>query len=97
MQWMCGWWNRFCPVDGGGGQARDLADAQARPVGRRQRRPIAQAGNRLQKPHDLVGAEHHRQLLRLTGGDDAFESLGPAQGDAVEEPQRTHDLVDVRP
>ena len=73
-------------VDGAGGKTRDLADAQARRVGRGQRRPVAQAGNRLQKPHDLVGAEHYRQLLRLAGGDNAFESLGPAQRDAIEEP-----------
>jgi hypothetical protein len=84
-------------VDGAGRQTRDLADAQARPVGRRQRRPVAQARNCLQKLHDLVGAQHHRQLLWLAGGDDAFESPGPAQGDTVEEPQRAHSLIDMRP
>ena len=84
-------------VDGANREACDFADAQARAVGRRQRRPVAQAWHRLQKPHDLVGAQHHRQLLRLAGGNDVFKSIAPAQGDAVEEPQRAHGLIDVRP
>ena len=84
-------------VDGAGGKTRDLVDAQVRRVGRGQRRPVAQARNRLQKPHDLVSAEHHRQLLRLARGDDALQRLAPAQGDAVEEPQGAHGLIDMRP
>ena len=58
---------------------------------------LRRAGNRLQEPHDLVGAQHHRQLLRLAGSDDALERVGPAQRDAVEEPQGADGLVDMRP
>jgi hypothetical protein len=54
-------------VDGADRQARDLADPKARSVRCWQRRPVRQAGNRFQKPHDLVGAQYHRQLLRLAG------------------------------
>ena len=63
------------PVNRADREPRDLADAQARSVGRRQRRPIAQAGDRLQKPHDLVGAQHHRQFLRLAGGGRCVQKL----------------------
>src|SRR3954468_23578531 len=84
-------------VNGADREARDLADPQTRSVGRGQRRPVAQPGDRLQKPCDLVGAQHHWQLLRLAGGNDAFESIGPTQGDAVEKPQRANGLVDMRP
>jgi hypothetical protein len=56
-----------------------------------------QAGNRLEEPHDLLGAQHHRQRLRLARSDNAFGGIAPAQGDAVEEAQRAHGLVDVRP
>src|SRR3954462_12226589 len=69
-------------VNGADREARDLADPQTRSVGRGQRRPVAQPGDRLQKPCELVGAQHHWQLLRLAGGNDAFESIGPTQGDA---------------
>jgi hypothetical protein len=47
-------------VEGADREAYNLADAQARSIGRRQRRPVAQAGDRLQKLHNLVGAQHHR-------------------------------------
>ncbi len=84
-------------VDGGRLEPGDLPGAQPRPVGRGQRRPVAQAGNRFEELHDLVGAEHNRQPLRLAGCDDALDRVGPAQRDAVEEPQGAHGLIDVRP
>ena len=73
----------------------DLADAQARRIGRRQRDAIAQSRNRFQEAHDLLGAENRRKLLRLLAGDDPLERLLLTQRDAVEEPQRARDLVDV--
>src|SRR5437870_5586850 len=78
-------------------KTRDLAHAQASAIGRSQRRPVAQARNRFEKPHDLLGAEHHRQFLRLATADNALKGFALAERDAVEEPQRAGRLVDVRP
>src|SRR5439155_17210035 len=78
-------------------QACDFANPQTGPIGGRQRRSVTQSGDRFEKAHDLVGTQHHWQLLRLAPGDDALERLALAQRDAVEKPQRTSDLVNVRP
>jgi hypothetical protein len=78
-------------------QPGDLAGAQACTVGRGQGGAVAQAGNRFEEAHDLVGAEHHRQPLRLARRDDALDRVAPPQRGAVEEPQGAHGLVDVRP
>ena len=70
-------------------QARDLADAQARPVGRRQCRSVALLENRFQKTHNLVDAQHHRQPLWLAGGDmrsSASVQIQGGHGDMFDEP-----------
>jgi choline dehydrogenase-like flavoprotein len=54
-------------------------------------------GHSFEEPRDLVAAEHHRQSLRFTRGDDLLVGIAATQGDAVEEPKCTDDLVDVRP
>ena len=65
----------------------DLADAQARRIGRRQRDPVAQTRDGLKETRDLLTAQHHRQLLRFLAGDDAIERIFAAERDAVEEAQ----------
>ena len=49
-------------VDVGDLQADHLRHAQSGGIGRRQRGAALQAWNRFQEAHDLVGAQHHRQL-----------------------------------
>src|SRR5258708_6914849 len=78
-------------------QPRYLADPQACRIGRRQCYAIAQSCNRVQKANDLLRAENRRKLLRLLARDDPLECFLVAEGNAVEEPQRTCGLVDVRP
>src|ERR1700730_7397314 len=58
---------------------------------------VAQPRHRLQEADDLLTAEHHRQLLRLLGADDAIERLWPAQRHTEEEAQGARHLIDVRP
>src|ERR1700682_4122124 len=53
--------------------------------------------NRLEEARDLLRAQHHRQLLRLLGADDAIKRILPAERHAEEEAQRARYLVDVRP
>jgi hypothetical protein len=50
----------------------------------------------LQEAHDLVGAQHDRQLARLRIGDCAPAPV-LAERYALEEPQRADDLVQRRP
>ena len=71
-------------VDGGGLQTHDLANPHPGAVGRGQRDPVAQAGNRLEELHDLLAAQHHRQPLRLTGGHNPLECISPAHGHTKE-------------
>ena len=78
-------------------QPRHLSDPQARRISSRQRDAIARSRNRFQKAHDLLRAENRRKLLRLLAVDDPLERLLVAERDAIEEPQRTCDLVDMRP
>jgi hypothetical protein len=56
-----------------------------------------QARDCLQETHDLVGAQHDRQLARLTRIGDALRHRVLAERYAIEEPQRADDLVQRRP
>jgi hypothetical protein len=71
--------------------------AKASPSRRSQRRATLQAGHRFEKAHDLVRAQHHRQLARLASIRDAFRQLVLTQRHAVEEAQCTDGLVERRP
>jgi hypothetical protein len=84
-------------VDRGRLQTANLADAQPRRVGRRQRNPVPQSRNRFQEARDLLRRQNGRELFRLAPVDDPRECLLPAQRDAVEEPQRASRLIYVRP
>jgi hypothetical protein len=78
-------------------QSCHFSDPQACGVGCRQRDTIAQSCNRFQEAPDLLSAENRRKPLRLLASDDTLERLLVTKRDAVKEPQRTRDLVDVRP
>ena len=78
-------------------EADDLGNPQPRGIGRRQGDAGLQAGNRLQKPHDLIRAQHHRQLARLAGLDDSLRDRVLAQRHAVKEPQGANDLIERGP
>src|SRR4051812_49214342 len=54
-------------------QAYDLADAQARCIGGRQRNTIAQSFDRRQETHHLLSAQHRWELLWFLAGNDPFE------------------------
>jgi hypothetical protein len=45
------------------------------------------------EPHNLVGAQHHRQLARLAGVGDPLRNLAMTECDAIEEPQGADRLV----
>src|SRR5262245_896790 len=66
-------------------------------IDRGQRGTAFEAWDCLKKAHDLVGAQHHWQLARLTGIRDALRYRGLAKRHAIEEPQRADDLVQRRP
>ena len=76
---------------------RDLRGPQPRRIGCRQRRAALQARHGFEKSHDLVGAEHDRQLARLPRIGDALGNVCLAERDAVEETQGADDLVQPRP
>ena len=78
-------------------QARDFCRPEPGSLGRRQRGPALQARNRLKKAQDLVGAQHHGQLVRFTRIRNMLGYIGSPEGHAVKEPQRTHDLVETGP
>jgi len=76
---------------------RHLRDPQSRGIGRRQRHARLEAGDRFEETNDLLAAEHRRQLARLAGvGDPLWDRLA-AERHAIEEAQRTDDLVERRP
>jgi hypothetical protein len=78
-------------------QPHRLRGPQAGSIGRGQRRAALQAGHGFEKAHDLVRAQHQRQLARLARIRDAFRQIAPAQRHAVEEAQGTDGLVERRP
>src|SRR3954454_20618621 len=78
-------------------EPRDLRGAQPRRISRRQRGAVLQARHRFKKLHDLIGAEHDRQLARLARVGDAFRKARFAQRDPVEEAQSADDLVQAGP
>ena len=78
-------------------EAGHLRDAQPGRVGGRQCRARLQARHGLEKPHHLVGAQHHRQPARLAGIGDPLRDLRHTEGHAVKEPQRRNRLVQARP
>jgi len=71
--------------------------AQAGRVNRGERRAALQARDCLQKAHHLVGAQHHRQLLRLARVSDALRNRRLAERHPVEKAQRADDLVQRSP
>jgi len=78
-------------------QRRDFGNPQSRCIGRRQRDARLQARNRLQEPHDFVGAEHHGKLARFAGVSDPIRDRRSAEPHAVQEAQGADDLVQRRP
>ena len=84
-------------VDVGNLQENDFRHAQSSGIDRGQRGAALEARDRLQKAHHLVGAQHDRQLARLTRIGDAFRHRGLAERHAIEEPQRADNLVQRRP
>ena len=78
-------------------QADHLGGAQPRRIGRRQRGARLQAWHCLEKPHHLIGTQHHRQLARLPRIRDPLGNLVMAKRDAIEEPQSADRLVQSRP
>ena len=63
----------------------DLRGSQSRRVGCRQRGPVLQTRNGFEKSHDLIGAEHDRQLARLPRVRDALGDGCLAERNAAEE------------
>src|SRR5256884_704647 len=80
-------------VDVGNLQQNDFRHAQAGGIDGGQRGTALEARDHLQKAHHLVGAEHNRQLARLTRIGDALRHDGLAERHAIEEPQRADDLA----
>src|ERR1700733_5043997 len=71
----------------------DLRGPQSSRIGCRQRGAALQTRNGFEKSHDLIGAEHNRQLARLPRVRDALGDGWLAERDAVEETQGSDDLV----
>jgi hypothetical protein len=84
-------------IDIGDLEADRLGRSQPRCIGCRQRGPRLQARHRLEKPHHLVGVQHHRQLVRLSCIRDPFRDLAMPERHAIEKPQRADRLVQARP
>ena len=84
-------------VDVGDHEADHRADVQSASICGGQRRPVLQAGHRLQKAHYLIGAEDHRQLPQLARVRDPFRQFGLTQRDPVAEAERADDLLERRP
>jgi hypothetical protein len=78
-------------------QSRHLRGPQAGRIGRGQRRPTLEAGDRFEKPEDLIGAENDRQLARGPCVGSAFRDRRLAQRDAIEKPQGADGLVKRAP
>jgi hypothetical protein len=89
--------NHPATVNIGDLEAHRLAGAQSRCVGGRQRSTRLQARRRLEKSYDLVGVQHHGQLMRLSSIGDPFWDRIEAQRDPIEEPQGADRLVQRRP
>jgi hypothetical protein len=84
-------------VDVGDLEHHHFRHAQAGGVNRSERDAALQARDRLQEAHHLVGAQHHRQLLRLARVSDALRNRRLAERHPVEKAQRADDLVQRRP
>src|SRR3977135_4139694 len=78
-------------------QENGFRHAQSGGIDRGQRGTAFEARDRLQEAHDLVGAQHDRQLARLTRIGDALWNRVLAERYAIEEPQRADDLIERRP
>lgn len=78
-------------------QSDGLRRTKSRGIGRGQRRSRLRARHRLEEADHLVGAQHRRQRARRAGIDNPLRDLGMAERHSVEEPQRTHRLVQRRP
>ena len=78
-------------------EAHRLRGAKARRIGRRQCGAGLQGRHRLEKAHNLVRAQDHRQFPGLSGIGDPLRYLGPVQRDPVEEPERANRLIERRP
>src|SRR6266704_4862606 len=64
-------------------------------VGDTQRRLVLEARRRLQKAHNLLGAQDHRYLARLVHERQALRDVGSIERHIEEEPQRRHGAVDL--
>jgi hypothetical protein len=78
-------------------QRSDFGHPQTRGIGRGQRHARLQARYRFQKPYDLVGAQHRRQLARLAGVGDPLGDRRLAERHPVKEAQRAHDKIERSP
>ncbi len=84
-------------VDVGELEAGQLGRTQSGGIASGQRDPVLQVGHRLEEPHHLLGTEHDRKLAWFARIGDPLRQVGSTQRGAVEEPQRTDDLVQPRP
>ena len=84
-------------VDVGDLQENHFRDAQSGGIDRGQRGAALEARDRFQEAHELVGAQHDRQLARLTRICDALRHCGLAERHAIEEPKCADDLAQRRP
>jgi len=78
-------------------QAGRFGRPQTRGIGRGQSGAVANAWNRLQEPHDLVGAQHHRQPTRLARVGDPLGQFGLSKRHAKKETQGADGLVQAAP
>lgn len=76
------------------GKRDQLGNAQARGVDNRECGSVLDVVSRLQKPADLIPRQNCRQRIGPPRQGNMVVSVLYAHGRLVEEPQRTHDLVE---
>ena len=84
-------------VDVGRLQTDHLRHPQPCGIGGGQRDASFETRDGFKKANDFIGAQHGRQLARLTGVGDPLRDRLAAERYAVEETQRAHDLIERRP
>ena len=70
-----------------------LGGAQTRPIGHAQRRLVLEPRRCIQQTHDLLRAQHHRQLARLMDERRVLDDGRSLERDPEKEPQRRHRLI----
>ena len=84
-------------IDVGDLEARPFGSAQPGRIGRGQRGARLQARHRFEEAHDFIGAQHHRQLLRLTRRRDPLRQIRLPERYPVQEAKSADGLVQRRP